>query len=96
MYIYVYINFSSNISEIQDDEVEETVYRDRKRQLPLELTLELTEETFHATVTASDSIVLFYAGCEYYEPLEVTAVLHIRTFKVGRFYFCLLLLHIVK
>ncbi|XP_005900021.3 thioredoxin domain-containing protein 16 [Bos mutus] len=48
--------------EIQDDEVEETVYRDRKRQLPLELTLELTEETFHATVTASDSIVLFYAG----------------------------------
>lgn len=48
--------------EIQDDEVEETVYRDRKRQLPLELTVELTEETFHATVTASDSIVLFYAG----------------------------------
>ncbi|KAF4017014.1 hypothetical protein G4228_008645, partial [Cervus hanglu yarkandensis] len=47
---------------IQDDEVEETVYRDRKRQLPLELTVELTEETFHATVTASDSIVLFYAG----------------------------------
>uniref|UniRef100_A0A8C6E3P1 Thioredoxin domain containing 16 n=1 Tax=Moschus moschiferus TaxID=68415 RepID=A0A8C6E3P1_MOSMO len=47
---------------IQDDEVEETVYRDRKRQLPLELTVELTEETFHETVTASDSIVLFYAG----------------------------------
>ncbi|XP_015976298.1 thioredoxin domain-containing protein 16 isoform X2 [Rousettus aegyptiacus] len=48
--------------EIQDDEVAETVYRDRKRQLPLELAVELTEETFNATVTASDSIVLFYAG----------------------------------
>ncbi|XP_046317442.1 thioredoxin domain-containing protein 16 isoform X3 [Marmota monax] len=49
-------------SYIQDDEVAETVYRDRKRQLPLELTVELTEETFNATVMASDSIVLFYAG----------------------------------
>ncbi|XP_047397248.1 thioredoxin domain-containing protein 16 isoform X1 [Sciurus carolinensis] len=48
--------------DIQDDEVAETVYRDRKRQLPLELTVELTEETFNATVMASDSIVLFYAG----------------------------------
>ncbi|XP_014415412.1 thioredoxin domain-containing protein 16 [Camelus ferus] len=48
--------------DIQDDEVAETVYRDRKRQLPLELTVELTEETFNATVTASDSLVLFYAG----------------------------------
>ncbi|KAM5241764.1 thioredoxin domain-containing protein 16 isoform 3-T9 [Hipposideros larvatus] len=47
---------------IEDDEVAETVYRDRKRQLPLELTVELTEETFNGTVTASDSIVLFYAG----------------------------------
>uniref|UniRef100_A0A8D1DSU8 Thioredoxin domain containing 16 n=1 Tax=Sus scrofa TaxID=9823 RepID=A0A8D1DSU8_PIG len=47
---------------IQDDEVAETVYRDRKRQLPLELTVELTEETFNATVTSSDSIVLFYAA----------------------------------
>jgi len=48
--------------DIQDDEVAETVYRDRKRRLPLELTVELTEETFNATVVASDSIVLFYAG----------------------------------
>lgn len=47
---------------IQDDEVAESVSRDRKRQLPLELILELTEETFNATVMASDSIVLFYAG----------------------------------
>ncbi|XP_036773826.2 thioredoxin domain-containing protein 16 isoform X2 [Manis pentadactyla] len=48
--------------DIQDDEVAETVYRDRKRQLPLELIVELTEETFNVTVMASDSIVLFYAG----------------------------------
>ncbi|XP_070275741.1 thioredoxin domain-containing protein 16 isoform X2 [Myotis yumanensis] len=48
---------------MQDDEVAESVYRDRKRQLPLELTVELTGETFNATVMASDSIVLFYAGC---------------------------------
>uniref|UniRef100_G1PS85 Thioredoxin domain containing 16 n=1 Tax=Myotis lucifugus TaxID=59463 RepID=G1PS85_MYOLU len=47
---------------MQDDEVAESVYRDRKRQLPLELTVELTGETFNATVMASDSIVLFYAG----------------------------------
>ncbi|XP_049753761.1 thioredoxin domain-containing protein 16 [Elephas maximus indicus] len=50
--------------DTQDDEVAETVYRDRKRQLPLELTVELTEETFNTTVMASDSIVLFYAGWE--------------------------------
>lgn len=47
---------------MQDDEVAESVYGDRKRQLPLELTVELTGETFNATVMASDSIVLFYAG----------------------------------
>ncbi|XP_006773852.2 PREDICTED: thioredoxin domain-containing protein 16 isoform X2 [Myotis davidii] len=47
---------------MQDDEVAESVYRDRKRQLPLELTVELTGETFNTTVMASDSIVLFYAG----------------------------------
>lgn len=46
---------------IQDDEVAETVYRDRKRWLPLELTVELTQETFNSTVMTSDSIVLFYA-----------------------------------
>ncbi|KAM9202481.1 thioredoxin domain-containing protein 16 [Dugong dugon] len=50
--------------ETEDDEVAETVYRDRKRQLPLELTVELTEETFNTTVMAFDSIVLFYAGWE--------------------------------
>ncbi|XP_030740735.1 thioredoxin domain-containing protein 16 [Echinops telfairi] len=50
--------------DIQDDEVAESVYRDRKRRLPLELTVELTEETFSRTVMASDSIVLFYASWE--------------------------------
>ncbi|XP_053451353.1 thioredoxin domain-containing protein 16 [Nycticebus coucang] len=48
--------------DIQDDEVAETVYRDRKRKLPLQLTVELTEETFNATVLAADSMVLFYAS----------------------------------
>lgn len=65
MYICICINFFSNVLGIQDDEVAESVSRDRKKQLPLELILELTEETFNATVMASDSIVLFYAGCEY-------------------------------
>lgn len=46
---------------VEDDEVAGTVYRDRKRPLPLELSVELTEETFNTTVMASDSIVLFYA-----------------------------------
>ncbi|XP_032200122.1 thioredoxin domain-containing protein 16 isoform X1 [Mustela erminea] len=55
-------NMASPDMDIQDDEVAETVYRDRKRRLPLELTVELTEETFNTTVVASDSIVLFYAG----------------------------------
>ncbi|XP_017832604.4 thioredoxin domain-containing protein 16 isoform X3 [Callithrix jacchus] len=46
--------------DTQDDEVAESVYRDRKRKLPLELTVELTEESFNATVMASDNMVLFY------------------------------------
>lgn len=75
----------------------ETVYRDRKRQLPLELPVELTEETFNATVTSSDSIVLFYAACEY-EPLEEITLFRIKTIKefVLQISFCILLLHIMK
>ncbi|XP_017832602.4 thioredoxin domain-containing protein 16 isoform X2 [Callithrix jacchus] len=49
--------------DTQDDEVAESVYRDRKRKLPLELTVELTEESFNATVMASDNMVLFYVDC---------------------------------
>uniref|UniRef100_F6VQ57 Thioredoxin domain containing 16 n=1 Tax=Ornithorhynchus anatinus TaxID=9258 RepID=F6VQ57_ORNAN len=51
--------------DVQDDQVVETVYRDRKRELPLELIVELTEETFNATISGtSDSVVLFYASWE--------------------------------
>ncbi|XP_027697464.1 thioredoxin domain-containing protein 16 isoform X2 [Vombatus ursinus] len=50
---------------IQDDQVVETVYRDRKRNLPLELIIELTEETFNSIImNTSSSIVLFYANWE--------------------------------
>lgn len=54
----------------------------------MELTVELTEETFDGTVMASDTLVLFYAGCEY-ESLEETTLL-IRMSQVHRFYFCIL------
>ncbi|XP_056667073.1 thioredoxin domain-containing protein 16 isoform X3 [Monodelphis domestica] len=51
--------------DVQDDQVVETVYRDRKRKLPLELIIELTEETFNSTIkSTSSSIVLFYANWE--------------------------------
>ncbi|KFO29712.1 Thioredoxin domain-containing protein 16 [Fukomys damarensis] len=66
--------------DIQDDEVAESVYRDRKRQLPLELTVELTEETFNATVMASDSIVLFYAG------LSITSIQEAEEYLNGELY----------
>lgn len=46
---------------VEDDEVAGTVYRDRKRPLPLGLLVELTEETFNTMVMASDTLVLFYA-----------------------------------
>ncbi|XP_036607862.1 thioredoxin domain-containing protein 16 isoform X1 [Trichosurus vulpecula] len=50
---------------IQDDQVVETVYRDRKRNLPLELIVELTEETFNSIImNTSSSIILFYANWE--------------------------------
>lgn len=54
-----------NILAVEDDEVAGTVYRDRKRPLPLGLLVELTEETFNTTVMASDTLVLFYATCKY-------------------------------
>ncbi|XP_044520653.1 thioredoxin domain-containing protein 16 [Gracilinanus agilis] len=51
--------------DVQDDQVVETVYRDRKRKLPLELIIELTEETFNSTImSTSRSIVLFYTNWE--------------------------------
>nr|XP_013798653.1 PREDICTED: thioredoxin domain-containing protein 16 [Apteryx mantelli mantelli] len=51
--------------DIQDDQVVEAVSRDRKRELPLEQILTLTEETFHsAMVEAARMVVLFYASWE--------------------------------
>lgn len=68
--------------------MEETVFRDRKRPLPLELTVELTQEIFNSTVTTSDSIVLFYATCKY--ALWKDAVFHVSTLKEDGFYVCFL------
>uniref|UniRef100_A0A8D0L514 Thioredoxin domain containing 16 n=1 Tax=Sphenodon punctatus TaxID=8508 RepID=A0A8D0L514_SPHPU len=49
-------------NDVQDDQVVESVYRDRKRELPLELVRVLTEETFNAALTETDhTVVLFYA-----------------------------------
>ncbi|KAM9066716.1 thioredoxin domain-containing protein 16 isoform 4-T5 [Sarcophilus harrisii] len=51
--------------DIQDDQVVGTVYRDRKRNLPLELIIELTEETFNSIImNTSSSIILFYTNWE--------------------------------
>uniref|UniRef100_A0A8D0GLV0 Thioredoxin domain containing 16 n=1 Tax=Sphenodon punctatus TaxID=8508 RepID=A0A8D0GLV0_SPHPU len=52
-------------NDVQDDQVVESVYRDRKRELPLELVRVLTEETFNAALTETDhTVVLFYASWE--------------------------------
>uniref|UniRef100_A0A8C3IC32 Thioredoxin domain containing 16 n=1 Tax=Chrysemys picta bellii TaxID=8478 RepID=A0A8C3IC32_CHRPI len=55
----------SNDPDVQDDQVMEAVYRDRKRELPLELIPTLTEETFNAALTeTAHMVVLFYASWE--------------------------------
>lgn len=44
----------------------EAVSRDKKRELPLEQVLVLTEENFHSSLSeAAQAVVLFYASCEY-------------------------------
>ncbi|XP_010162724.1 thioredoxin domain-containing protein 16, partial [Antrostomus carolinensis] len=49
--------------DIQDDQVVEAVSRDKKRELPLEQILVLTEETFHsALLETARTVVLFYAS----------------------------------
>lgn len=54
------------LADVQDDQVVEAVSRDKKRELPLEQILTLTEETFHSAVLkAAQTVVLFYASCEY-------------------------------
>ncbi|XP_042697306.2 thioredoxin domain-containing protein 16 isoform X2 [Chrysemys picta bellii] len=55
----------SNDPDVQDDQVMEAVYRDRKRELPLELIPTLTEETFNAALMeTAHMVVLFYASWE--------------------------------
>ncbi|NXW30727.1 TXD16 protein, partial [Phaetusa simplex] len=55
----------NNNQDIQDDQVVEAVARDKKRELPLEQILVLTEETFHsALLEAARTVVLFYASWE--------------------------------
>ncbi|NXW50156.1 TXD16 protein, partial [Nyctiprogne leucopyga] len=55
----------NNNQDIQDDQVVEAVSRDKKRELPLEQILVLTEETFHsALLETARTVVLFYASLE--------------------------------
>lgn len=58
--------FGGFFADIQDDQVVEAVSRDKKRELPLEQILVLTEENFHSSLSeAARTVVLFYASCEY-------------------------------
>ncbi|KAF2986896.1 hypothetical protein EK904_003792 [Melospiza melodia maxima] len=53
----------NNNQDIQDDQVVEAVSRDKKRELPLEQILVLTEENFHSSLPeAARTVVLFYAS----------------------------------
>lgn len=62
----VFMHSSGSLADIQDDQVVEAVSRDKKRELPLEQILALTEETFHAALLGTArTVVLFYASCEY-------------------------------
>ncbi|NWW78183.1 TXD16 protein, partial [Climacteris rufus] len=55
----------NNNQDIQDDQVVEAVSRDKKRELPLEQILVLTEENFHSSLLeAAQAVVLFYASWE--------------------------------
>lgn len=55
----------NNNQDIQDDQVVEAVSRDKKRELPLEQILVLTEENFHSSLSeAAQTVVLFYASWE--------------------------------
>ncbi|XP_040457454.1 thioredoxin domain-containing protein 16 isoform X2 [Falco naumanni] len=55
----------NNNQDVQDDQVVEAVSRDKKRELPLEQILVLTEETFHsALLETARTVVLFYASWE--------------------------------
>lgn len=52
--------------DVLDDEVAESVYRDRGQSLDMDAVTELTADTFHSTVAESDyTVVLFYVKCEH-------------------------------
>lgn len=52
-------------AEIQDDEVVESVVRDRKRELPLERIHTLAEDSFLSFLAETNhTAVLFYASCK--------------------------------
>ncbi|KAM9289965.1 LOW QUALITY PROTEIN: thioredoxin domain-containing protein 16 [Cariama cristata] len=54
----------NNNQDIQDDQVVEAVSRDKKRELPLEQILVLTEEFYSALSENAQTVVLFYASWE--------------------------------
>ncbi|NXP45154.1 TXD16 protein, partial [Heliornis fulica] len=55
----------NNSQDVQDDQVVEAVSRDKKRELPLEQILVLTEETFRSALSEpARTVVLFYASWE--------------------------------
>lgn len=66
VHIPIFMLSCGSLADIQDDQVVEAVSRDKKRELPLEQILALTEETFHsALLETARTVVMFYASCEY-------------------------------
>uniref|UniRef100_V9KPH2 Thioredoxin domain-containing protein 16 n=1 Tax=Callorhinchus milii TaxID=7868 RepID=V9KPH2_CALMI len=56
-------NEDMDTTAIQDDQVAEAIYRDRKRELNLELLHELTDQSFNATLKgAANVLVVFYTA----------------------------------
>lgn len=56
-----------SLSDGLDDEVAESVYRDRGVMLDMESVSELTAETFSTAVTQNGlTVVLFYMKCELF------------------------------
>lgn len=56
-----------SLSDVLDDEVAESVYRDRGVTLDMESVSELTADTFTSAVAQNGlTVVLFYVKCEFY------------------------------
>lgn len=63
-----------SLSDVLDDEVAESVYRDRGVPLDMESVSELTADTFSAAVAQNSlTVVLFYVKCEFYVPASSVA-----------------------